>query len=103
MMGGTAGNRAALPWLGGDSQGCPLLRVLGDGQAGREGHSQPFPLRCSVYKPPQCYLKDFQDQEVWCVSIHFFLLFGEAFELVERAMDGQRGVMEQSHPRSETR
>lgn len=27
----------------------------------------------------------------------FFLLFGEATELVERAMDGERGGMEQSH------
>lgn len=68
------------------------------------GHSQPFPLGCSVYKAPQCYLKNSQDQEVMVcvftsVILAFFpLLFGEASELVERAMDGQRGGMEQSHP-----
>lgn len=37
------------------------------------------------------------------VILAFFLLLGEASEMVERAMDGQRGGMEQSLLRSETR
>lgn len=68
-------------------------------RVGREGCSQPFPSCWFVYRPPQCYLKDSQGRE--CVYIlyrhFFFLLFGEACELVDRATGGERGGLEQSH------
>lgn len=77
------------------------------GSQGRALTAFPFTLLC--VQTPSVLLKRLSRLRSDGVCLYicnigfFFLLFGEASELVERAMDGQREGMEQSHPRSETR